>query len=61
MNHYVCTGNCGGEAEKPGVCQVEGCTKADQPLELCTCEDGIHEDVVRDVPEDELEIDADTE
>lgn len=42
MTHYVCTGNCGGEASKPGVCQAEGCSREDQPLEQCECEDGLH-------------------
>ena len=57
MNHFVCTGDCGGESEKPGVCQATGCTKEDQPLEECTCEDGLHEDVVMDIKDDGLDID----
>ena len=56
MTHYVCTGNCGGEADRPGECHTEGCTKEDQPLVECNCEDGMHE-VVKEDSEGETRID----
>ena len=43
MPHYVCTGGCGAEAERPGVCQAEDCPKEGQPLVECNCEDGLHD------------------
>ena len=46
--HYVCTGGCGGESDKPGVCQASGCRKEGQPLTPCECEDGTHESVLKD-------------
>ncbi|OGZ01928.1 MAG: hypothetical protein A2946_04130 [Candidatus Liptonbacteria bacterium RIFCSPLOWO2_01_FULL_53_13] len=44
-DHYICTGGCGGVSDKPGVCQAETCAKHGQPLELCGCTDGKHDDV----------------
>lgn len=41
--HYVCTGNCGGESAVAGVCENEGCSKEGYPLVACSCEDGVHE------------------
>ena len=46
MTHYVCTGDCGGESEKPKVCETEGCSKEGQQLSECDCADGIHKGVV---------------
>ena len=46
MTHYVCTGTCGGESDKPGLCQAEGCTKEEQPLEECNCDDGLHKEII---------------
>jgi len=43
MSHYVCTGGCGGESDRPGVCQAEDCPKEGQPFVECECEDGMHE------------------
>lgn len=43
MTHYICTGSGEGVADKPGVCQTEGCTKEGDPLVACNCEDGEHE------------------
>ena len=42
--HYICTGGCHGESDKPGVCQTSGCTKEGQPFTPCECEDGTHKD-----------------
>ena len=46
MSHYVCTGECGGESDKPGVCQAEDCSKKGQPLVECDCEDGEHAEAI---------------
>ena len=42
MTHYVCTGSCQGEAQSPGVCEAEFCSKEGQPLVSCGCDDGSH-------------------
>ena len=44
MKHYVCTGNCGGESDKPKFCTAENCSKEGQPFVECDCEDGLHEE-----------------
>ncbi len=43
MKHYICTGECHGMSDKPGVCQAEVCEKKSQPLTECNCEGGQHE------------------
>ena len=40
--HYICTGECGGVADKQGTCQATDCSKHGQPLQECHCEDGMH-------------------
>ncbi len=52
MAHYVCTGECGGAADRPGMCQAEDCSKEGQPLTPCSCEDGMHDDVEKNDEED---------
>ena len=52
MTHYVCTGNCGKEADKPAVCNSDDCSNEGQALVACTCEDGLHEEVL-DADEEE--------
>ncbi len=42
MKHYICTGGCNGVSETPGVCQAEDCSKHNQNLEECNCEDEKH-------------------
>ncbi len=42
MTHYICTAECKGASDKPGVCQAEDCSKQRQPLEPCDCTDGKH-------------------
>ena len=48
MIHYICVGNCGGVAEKPGVCQAEDCPKHGEALEECECLDGQHDGRMED-------------
>ena len=43
MNHYICTGSCGGVAQEEGTCQDSTCYKHDQLLEECTCSDAKHQ------------------
>jgi hypothetical protein len=45
MKHYICTGDCGGESGRAGVCKTEGCTKEGDALLECECDDGLHADV----------------
>ncbi|MBI4135665.1 hypothetical protein HY477_02940 [Candidatus Uhrbacteria bacterium] len=42
MSHYICTGGCGGVADKPGTCQAEDCNNWGEELEECECADGQH-------------------
>lgn len=42
MNHYICTGHCGGIADKEGKCEAPDCTSYGSILILCKCEDGLH-------------------
>ncbi len=44
MPHYICTGECHGESQKPGICQTKDCSKFGEPLEECHCDDGWHKD-----------------
>jgi len=55
MTHYVCTGDCGGELERSGVCEKEGCNKESQPLTECDCADGVHKGVVGVIDEPDVE------
>ena len=40
--HYICTGECKGVSDNPGVCQAEDCEREGQPLIECSCTDGNH-------------------
>lgn len=42
MNHYICSGECQGVSDKPGVCQADTCPKHNQPLIECDCSDNKH-------------------
>ncbi len=42
MKHYICTGDCEGVSDKPGICQAEVCQKHGMPLTTCECEGGMH-------------------
>ncbi|MFW5853486.1 MAG: hypothetical protein ACOCU8_02565 [Patescibacteria group bacterium] len=44
MNHYVCLGDCGGQADDPGVCKNPTCSQYEQELRPCMCEDGRHQE-----------------
>ena len=55
MLHYVCTGDCGGESQRVGVCESEGCSKEAQTLTECNCEDGFHKGVVTIADEPDIE------
>lgn len=37
MSKYICTGDCGGVSDVPGVCEHEGCSRYGQPLTECDC------------------------
>ncbi|HVS79966.1 MAG TPA: hypothetical protein VHF05_03215 [Candidatus Paceibacterota bacterium] len=45
MEHYVCSGTCGAVSSEPGVCTTDGCTKQDEALAYCNCEDGSHSEI----------------
>lgn len=55
--HYVCTGECGGVAVEPGVCQAdaEECSHSGEDLEPCDCTDGLHREVLASSEENEEE------
>lgn len=55
MMHYMCTGDCGAEVERPGVCENEGCSKEGQSLTECDCADGLHKGVVGSSEEPDVE------
>ena len=55
MMHYICTGECGGVADKPGICQAENCPKSGEPLEECECTDGQHDGRMENDSEEEEE------
>jgi hypothetical protein len=42
MKHYICTGECEGVSEKPGVCQAPNCSRHNQPLVECECQKEDH-------------------
>ncbi|MDO8536754.1 MAG: hypothetical protein Q7R94_00720 [bacterium] len=42
MKHYICTGDCKGVSDKPGVCEAQDCPKHGKPLEECDCVGGKH-------------------
>ena len=46
MQHYVCTGDCGSESEKPKVCASDGCSKEGQSMMGCDCDDGLHHEIL---------------
>ena len=45
MKHYVCTGECKGVSDTPGVCRAEVCSEKGKPLVECNCTDGMHAEV----------------
>lgn len=47
MQHYICTGVCGGISEKEGTCQAPDCGNYGNDLVVCSCEDGKHEEVLK--------------
>lgn len=55
MMHYVCTGDCGGELERSGVCESEGCSKEGHALSECDCADGLHKGVIVSSEEPDVE------
>ena len=60
MQHYVCTGDCGGEAEKSKVCDSDSCSKEGQSLTQCGCDDGLHAEVLSttNASTDVLDVDS---
>ena len=61
MKHYICTGGCDSESDKPGVCIVEGCPNEDQSMVACTCEDSSHDKLEKDENEEEEEEEEEEE
>lgn len=59
--HYVCTGDCAGEADRAGVCQAEGCTHEGEALTGCDCEDGLHAKVLSAIEAPDVDEFADEE
>ncbi len=55
MTHYICTGNCGGVADKPGTCQAVDCPKHGEELEQCDCKDGTHDGRMEEITDAEEE------
>jgi hypothetical protein len=47
-SHYICTGECEGVSNTPGVCRATDCNRFEQKLVECNCVDGDHR-VVRSV------------
>lgn len=43
MIHYICTGECKGVSEKPGMCKAPECTLFQEPLEPCDCTEEEHD------------------
>lgn len=47
VKHYVCDGGCSGVSlDDDASCQAPDCPKHGQPLQLCTCTDEKHEEVL---------------
>lgn len=46
MEHYVCTGNCGGVSEIPTSCQTKNCTKYKKRYKKCYCYSKKHLDAL---------------
>jgi len=44
MEHFICTGGCGGISGTPGVCHMESCPRHGKSFESCSCNDGEHGD-----------------
>lgn len=42
LKHYICSGNCKGISQNPGICQSQNCDKYNQELSECLCGDGLH-------------------
>jgi len=42
MEHFVCTGGCGGVSKTMGRCQSEHCLKYNQPMMPCGCSNNQH-------------------
>lgn len=45
MEHFICTGGCGGISGTSGVCQTQSCPNYGKPLKSCTCNDGEHQEL----------------
>lgn len=47
VRHYVCNGGCNGVSlDDDANCQAVDCPKHGKPLQLCTCSDEKHEEVL---------------
>lgn len=56
MNHFACTGSCGGENSQAGVCEAEFCSKEGQELLSCDCGDGLHENAGKKMEEENPDL-----
>ncbi|OGD82823.1 hypothetical protein A3A54_02445 [Candidatus Curtissbacteria bacterium RIFCSPLOWO2_01_FULL_39_62] len=47
VKHYVCDGNCKGVSlDQDATCNTVDCPKHGLPLQVCTCPDQKHEEVL---------------
>jgi len=48
--HYICTGDCKGVSDGPGICTTTGCSRFNEHLEECNCEDDQHGGMAEEGP-----------
>jgi hypothetical protein len=45
MKHYICLGECKGHSIQKCSCSNKQCSKKDQPLIECNCQDSKHKTI----------------